>query len=91
MREDVAILYVFMNNSSRCTQLIWSAGMDNPVAWGEFINRLKDGILSAFDLAIAIREDEVKRSDNQRQLPGWNFCTFFVLKVRAAINVSSFF
>ncbi|KAK6968963.1 hypothetical protein R3P38DRAFT_2815083 [Favolaschia claudopus] len=26
------------------------------------------------------REDEVKRSESQRQMPGWNFCTFFTLK-----------
>jgi hypothetical protein len=49
--------------------------------WGEFIARLKDGILSAFDASVSQREDEVRRSESQRQMPGWNFCTFFILKV----------
>ncbi|KAF5365787.1 hypothetical protein D9758_003260 [Tetrapyrgos nigripes] len=61
----------------RCVQLIWST---NPSMWGEFITKLKDGILSAFDSAVTQREDEVRRSESQRQMPGWNFCTFFILK-----------
>ncbi|KAK7467047.1 hypothetical protein VKT23_004109 [Stygiomarasmius scandens] len=61
----------------RCIQVIWST---NPSIWGEFITKLKDGILVAFDAAVAQREEEVKRSEGQRQMPGWNFCTFFILK-----------
>lgn len=64
----------------RCSQLAWSPGTDNPAAWGEFLNKVKDLILLAFDSAIMLREEEVKRSESQRQMPGWNFCTFFVLK-----------
>ncbi|KAJ7582878.1 trafficking protein particle complex subunit 10 [Mycena floridula] len=64
----------------RCIQLNWASGNINPTAWGEFVNKLKDGILAAFDSAVVLREEEVKRSESQRQLPGWNFCTFFILK-----------
>ncbi|KAJ7098036.1 trafficking protein particle complex subunit 10 [Mycena belliarum] len=64
----------------RCVQLAWTAGYDNPAAWAEFVNKLKDGLLSSFDLAVSQREDDVKRSESQRQMPGWNFCTFFILK-----------
>ncbi|KAJ6630673.1 trafficking protein particle complex subunit 10 [Mycena sp. CBHHK59/15] len=64
----------------RCVQLAWSTGSNNPAAWAEFVNKLKDGLLTSFDLAVAQREDDVKRSENQRQMPGWNFCTFFILK-----------
>lgn len=59
----------------------WSSETDNPAVWAEFINKIKDGVLSAFDTAVAQREEEVKRSESQRQMPGWNFCTFFILKV----------
>ena len=37
--------------------------------------------MAAFDSAVMQRSEEVKRSENQRQMPGWNFCTFFILKV----------
>ncbi|KAJ7905373.1 trafficking protein particle complex subunit 10 [Mycena olivaceomarginata] len=64
----------------RCVQLAWTSGYDNPALWAEFLNKLKDGLLNSFDLAVSQREEEVKRSESQRQMPGWNFCTFFILK-----------
>jgi hypothetical protein len=62
-------------------QLNWHTGTDNPLAWAEFVNKMKEGLIYAFDAAIAQREEEVKRSENQQSMPGWNFCTFFILKV----------
>jgi len=35
----------------------------------------------AFDASVHQRKEEVRRSESQRQMPGWNFCTFFILKV----------
>ncbi|EIN07448.1 hypothetical protein PUNSTDRAFT_144927 [Punctularia strigosozonata HHB-11173 SS5] len=69
-----------VDRRDRCVQLAWTPAQDNPAAWAEIINKIKDGVLSAFDSAISLREEEVKRSENQRQMPGWNFCTFFILK-----------
>ncbi|EKM55480.1 uncharacterized protein PHACADRAFT_143869 [Phanerochaete carnosa HHB-10118-sp] len=69
-----------VDRKDRCVQLIWSPGYDNPAAWAELINKVKEGILSAFDSAITQREEEVRRSEGQRQMPGWNFCTYFILK-----------
>lgn len=37
--------------------------------------------MTAFDAAIIHREEEIRRSECQQQMPGWNFCTFFILKV----------
>ncbi|PFH52452.1 hypothetical protein AMATHDRAFT_74243 [Amanita thiersii Skay4041] len=65
----------------RCLQLTWAPGSEgNAATWGELLNKIKDGIVHAFDCAISQREEEVKRSESQRQMPGWNFCTFFILK-----------
>ncbi|GJE95190.1 trafficking protein particle complex subunit 10 [Phanerochaete sordida] len=69
-----------VDKKDRCVQLVWSPEYDNPTAWAELISKIKEGILSAFDAAISIREDEVRRSEGQRQMPGWNFCTYFILK-----------
>ncbi|KAJ7285957.1 trafficking protein particle complex subunit 10 [Mycena rebaudengoi] len=69
-----------IDKRDRCVQLAWTAGYSNPTSWAEFLNKLKDGLLSSFDSAVAQREEDVKRSESQRQMPGWNFCTFFILK-----------
>ncbi|KAG6825950.1 hypothetical protein H0H92_001746 [Tricholoma furcatifolium] len=74
----------------RCIQVAWSPETDAPAVWAELTNKIKDGVLSAFDLAIAQREEEVRRSESQRQMPGWNFCTFFVLKESLASSFEGF-
>ena len=45
------------------------------------MTRLKESIVYAFDAAIMEREEEVKRGEAQRLTVGWNFCTWFLLKV----------
>ncbi|KAH9945954.1 trafficking protein particle complex subunit 10 [Epithele typhae] len=72
------------DKKDRCVQLVWSAEKDSPAVWADLVTKVKDGILSAFDGALKQREDEVKRSEGQRQMPGWNFCTFFILKESVA-------
>ncbi|KAF8810122.1 hypothetical protein BYT27DRAFT_7135471 [Phlegmacium glaucopus] len=70
----------------RCAQVNWVTGNENPLAWAEFINKMKDGLLCTFDSAITQRQEEVKRSENQQSMPGWNFCTFFILKESLATS-----
>ena len=49
-------------------------------AWNDLIAKLKAQILKSFTLRVDQYEDDIKERDAQRQLPGWNFNTFFVLK-----------
>ena len=46
----------------------------------DFIEKVKNGILASLDLRVAQYEEDIKEKDSQRSLPGWNFCTFFILK-----------
>ncbi|KAJ5578108.1 uncharacterized protein N7459_007072 [Penicillium hispanicum] len=46
----------------------------------DLIDKIKNGILASFDLRVAQYEEDIKEKDSQRSLPGWNFCTFFMLK-----------
>jgi hypothetical protein len=85
--DAIPISVDISDNHSRCIQVAWSSETDNPAVWAELMNKIKDGILSAFDSAVSQREDEVKRSEGQRQMPGWNFCTFFILKVWSSIVI----
>ncbi|KAJ4992780.1 tmem1 family protein [Stagonosporopsis vannaccii] len=49
-------------------------------AWTDVITKFKTLILSSFDLRVSQYEDDIRKNDAQRSLPGWNFNTFFVLK-----------
>lgn len=49
-------------------------------AWTDIITKFKTLILSSFDLRVGQYEEDIRRNDSQRSLPGWNFNTFFVLK-----------
>ncbi|KZT11270.1 uncharacterized protein LAESUDRAFT_809238 [Laetiporus sulphureus 93-53] len=71
----------------RCVQLVWSAEYEHPAVWAELITKMKEGILLAFDSAFIQREEEVRRSEGQRAMPGWNFCTFFILKESLAMSL----
>lgn len=49
-------------------------------ARNEVITKFKQLILRSFDLRVGQYEDDIREKDSQRSLPGWNFCTFFILK-----------
>ncbi|KAL1955541.1 hypothetical protein VTO42DRAFT_8420 [Malbranchea cinnamomea] len=46
----------------------------------DLVAKLKSSILTSFDLRVSQYEEDIKEKDSQRSLPGWNFCTFFILK-----------
>ena len=48
--------------------------------WDDVMSKMKALILTSFDLRVAQYEEDIREKDSQRNLPGWNFCTFFVLK-----------
>ena len=49
-------------------------------AWEDVSTKVKSLILASFDLRVRQYEEDIKEKGSQRNLPGWNFCTFFVLK-----------
>lgn len=53
---------------------------DAEKAWNELVTKFKTLILSSFDQRVTQYEEDIKEKDGQRSLPGWNFCTFFMLK-----------
>ncbi|KIW99492.1 uncharacterized protein Z518_11231 [Rhinocladiella mackenziei CBS 650.93] len=48
--------------------------------WQDLVECLKACILRSFDARVSQYEADIRERDSQRNLPGWNFCTFFVLK-----------
>lgn len=55
-------------------------------AWNELVTKFKNLILSSFDQRVTQYEEDIKEKDIQRTLPGWNFCTFFILKEGLALG-----
>ena len=53
---------------------------DSENAWLDLVAKLKLLILASFDWRVSQYEEDIREKDRQRSLPGWNFCTFFVLK-----------
>ncbi|RCI08941.1 hypothetical protein L249_5139 [Ophiocordyceps polyrhachis-furcata BCC 54312] len=49
-------------------------------AWSGLMTKFKSLILTSFDRRVTQYEEDIKEKDAQRSLPGWNFCTFFILK-----------
>ncbi|KAF9517292.1 hypothetical protein BS47DRAFT_1380623, partial [Hydnum rufescens UP504] len=64
----------------RCVQLVWTPGVNEAPIWAEFTSKLKEGIVSSFDSRVLLREEEVRKLENQRQASTWNFCTFCISK-----------
>lgn len=58
-------------------------------AWNDLMNKIKILILIPFDLRVRQYEDDIAEKDAQRSLPGWNFCTFFILKEGLARGLES--
>ncbi|KAF9418231.1 hypothetical protein BGZ94_009752 [Podila epigama] len=48
--------------------------------WADFTAKMKEGIITSFDQNVMTFEEDIRRLDSQRQMPGWNYCTFFILK-----------
>lgn len=57
-----------------------SHSQDSATGWSEFVTKAKGLILGSFDLRVVQYEEDIKEKDAQRNIPGWNFNTFFVLK-----------
>ena len=46
-------------------ELAWPVGQDDAAAWTDLVDRLKEGILTAFDPYVTAREEEIKRSESR--------------------------
>ncbi|MBA0716558.1 hypothetical protein Golax_015378, partial [Gossypium laxum] len=52
-----------------------------PNFWEELEFRITDSIKNTLDRRIQFYEDEIRKLSEQRFMPIWNFCNFFILKV----------
>jgi len=69
------------SKKDRCLQLLLTGEPNDIPNWLELLTKIKDAIVTVFDQNITTYEEDLKRIDSQRTMPGWNFCTFFIQKV----------
>jgi hypothetical protein len=67
---------------NRCIQIRATEKALTDPSWQDLSNRMKEGIMGSFRQHVIYNEDDVRRLDAQRQTPDWNYCTFFLMKVR---------
>lgn len=56
-------------------------GSSDPTLWAEALSRLKECASAYFDAAVGAQEDDVRRLEINRGVPGWNYCGYFASKV----------
>lgn len=54
--------------------------LESRASWEDLLTKFRSLILTSFDSRVTQYEEDIKERDGQRSLPGWNFCTFFMLK-----------
>lgn len=54
--------------------------------WSDVLAKIKDGILSGFSERVKVYEQEIDKFNEKRDVAGWNFGTFFVLKESLALS-----
>ncbi|KAK2750367.1 hypothetical protein FQN57_003847 [Myotisia sp. PD_48] len=59
---------------------------DLPAQLDDLVMKLKSAILTSFDSRVRQYEADIREKELQRNLPGWNFCTFFLLKEGLALG-----
>lgn len=70
----------------RCISLNTDVGTDSIAGWLELLQKMKEGIVLSFEANVVAYEEDLRKLDSQRTLPGWNFCTFFIQKVAIRFN-----
>lgn len=73
--------------TDRCFQLRseYATESERQDAWKSLINKVKEGILEAFSTRVELYEDEITKLLNEKDIEGWNFGKFFVMKEGLAL------
>lgn len=66
--------------SSRPSPVVNQSPEEDHRCWDDLVTKVKYLILASFDLRVSQYEEDIREKESQRNLPGWNFNTFFVLK-----------
>eukprot|EP01133_Synstelium_polycarpum_P015260 gene15260-18066_t len=70
----------------RCCQLrFFDDTNKNEDLWDDLLVKMKEGIISSAEQYLTSYEEEIRRLDAKRTLPGWSYLSFFFLKESLAL------
>jgi trafficking protein particle complex subunit 10 len=75
------LLWLTLYHDGRCVQLRMLDETKNDEQWDDLCGKLKETIAATVEQYISTYEDEIRKIDSKRLLPGWSYCGFFFLKV----------
>ncbi|KAJ3151464.1 hypothetical protein HDU89_001906 [Geranomyces variabilis] len=70
----------FSFKKERCIRMKLQNDAKDVEAWAELTNHLKEGITSSLNQQILQYDEDTRRIDQQRLMPGWNYCQYFIMK-----------
>lgn len=81
------------SKKDRCIQIRreYSSELEYMEVWSEAMTRIKEAVLEAFGRRVDLYEEEVNKIEAKKNVLGWNFGTFFVMKeglARSFENIS---
>lgn len=59
--------------------------------WEDLESKIMESIRNTLDRRVQFYEDEIRKLSEQRLMPIWNFCNFFILKVILVVVLFSLF
>ena len=74
------VAQIYINEDLESSRFSVQQSAEAKKGFDDLISKLKSLILASFDQRVRQYEDDIREKDSQRNLPGWNFNTFFVLK-----------
>ena len=86
--ERVVEVQLSESTTDSC-QHVHGNAQDSNKGWNDLIFKLKTQILASFDLRVSQYEEDIRERESQKQVVGWNFNTFFVLKEGLAMGFES--
>jgi hypothetical protein len=75
----------FNSVKGRCHHIkSYGSDKESSDAWNELFDRIKEGILASFSQQVQALEEEAAKVEEQRDLPGWNYFSYFIVKENLA-------
>lgn len=76
------------SKKDRCIQVRkdFSSEMEYMETWSDAMTRVKEAVLDAFGKRVDLYEDEVNKLEAKKNVMGWNFGTFFIMKEGLALS-----
>ncbi|KAF2180184.1 hypothetical protein K469DRAFT_715422 [Zopfia rhizophila CBS 207.26] len=80
LQKDAVPPHMLPSSTTVTSPPINESPQEQEKVWNDVIVKFKTLILLSFDFRVSQYEEDIREKDSQRALPGWNFCTFFILK-----------